>query len=79
MVAKGFTQTYRVDYRDTFAPVAKLNSIRILLSIASNLNWPLHQLGIKKNVFLNGELEEEVFMSLLPKFEEELERIRCID
>ncbi|XP_072086997.1 uncharacterized protein [Arachis hypogaea] len=42
LVARGFTQTYGVDYRETFAPVSKLNSVRILLSLAANYNWPLH-------------------------------------
>jgi len=69
LVAKGFTQTYGIDYQETFALVAKINSIRVLLSLAVNSNWPLHQLGVK-NAFLNGDLEEEVFMSLPPGFEE---------
>ncbi|KAL5754015.1 hypothetical protein ACOSP7_022235 [Xanthoceras sorbifolium] len=42
LVAKGFTQTYGIDYEETFAPVAKLNTIRVLLSLAVNLNWKLH-------------------------------------
>lgn len=71
LVAKGFTQTYGIDYQETFAPIAKINSIRILLSLAVNLNWPLHQLDVK-NVFLNGNLEEEVFMSRPPDFEKNL-------
>ena len=54
LVARGYTQTYGVDYRETFAPVAKLSSVRILLSLAANYNWPLHQLDIK-NAFLNGD------------------------
>ena len=47
LVARGFTQTYGLDYQETFAPVAKLNTIRVLLSVAANLEWPLHQLDIK--------------------------------
>lgn len=43
----------------TFVPVAKLNTIRILLSLATNSDWPLHQLDVKYT-FLNGDLKEEV-------------------
>lgn len=67
LVAKGFTQTHGIDYQETFAPVAKINSIRVLLSLAINANWPLYQLDVK-NAFLNGDLENEVFMSLPPGF-----------
>ena len=48
LVAKGFTQTYGIDYQETYAHVAKINSIRILLYLAINFNWLLHQLDIKK-------------------------------
>jgi Reverse transcriptase (RNA-dependent DNA polymerase) len=47
LVAKSYIQTYRIDYEETFAPVAKMNTIRILLSIAINQNWILHQMDVK--------------------------------
>ena len=66
-MAKGYTQPYGIDFQETFAPVAKINSIRVLISLAVNLDWPLLQLDVK-NAFLNGELEEEVYMDLPPGF-----------
>jgi hypothetical protein len=57
LVTKGFTQTYEIDNEETFAPVAKMNSIGVLLSIAANLDWPLHQFDVK-NAFLHGNLKE---------------------
>ena len=62
-MAKGYTQIYGIDYQETFSPVAKLNTVRVLLSLAINLDWPLHQFNVK-NAFLHGDIEEEVYMDI---------------
>ncbi|WZZ03401.1 hypothetical protein YC2023_089322 [Brassica napus] len=61
LVVRGFTQTYGEDYIETFAPVAKLHTIRIVLSWTVNLRWGLWQMDVK-NAFLQGDLEDEVYM-----------------
>ena len=61
LVAQGYTQVEGVDFDETFAPVARLESIRILLAITSHLNFKLYQMDIK-SAFLNGMLQEEVYV-----------------
>ena len=67
LVAKGYAQTYGVDYSNTFSPVAKMIFVRLFISLATTYNWNLHQLDIK-NVFLHGNLHEEVYMEQPPGF-----------
>jgi Reverse transcriptase (RNA-dependent DNA polymerase) len=56
LVAKGYIQIYDIDYQEIFAPVVKINTIRILFSIAVNQNWTLYQLDVT-NAFLQGMLD----------------------
>jgi Reverse transcriptase (RNA-dependent DNA polymerase) len=70
LVAKGYTQTYGVDYEEIFAPVAKMNTVRTLISCAVNFGWDLFQLDVK-NSFLHGDLKEEVYMKIPTGFENE--------
>ncbi|RVW16747.1 Retrovirus-related Pol polyprotein from transposon RE2 [Vitis vinifera] len=66
LVAKGYTQVYGSDYGETFSLIAKIASA-LLLSMAAMCSWPLYQLDIK-NVFLHGDLAEEVYMEQPPGF-----------
>ena len=61
LVAKGFTQKEGIDYEETFSPIAMLKSIRILLSIAAVLDYEIWQMDVKI-AFLNGHLEEDIYM-----------------
>lgn len=61
VIAKGFSQTEGIDYEETFAPVARLDSLRLLLAIAAHFNLDVHHIDIK-SAYLNGDLDEEIYM-----------------
>jgi len=61
LVAKGYSQQPRIDYNETFAPVARLDTIRALIALAAQKGWNIYQLDVK-STFLNEVLEEEIYV-----------------
>lgn len=76
LVAKGFTQREGIDYNVTFSPVVKMVITRLVVGLAAIRNWPLYQLDVTC-VFLHGDLEEEVYMSLPQRFGNQGEHRVC--
>jgi hypothetical protein len=67
LVAKGYAQTYGIDYEETYSLVAKMTIIRIIIAMAATKGWSLHQMDVK-NDFLHGDLQEEVYMEQPPGY-----------
>jgi hypothetical protein len=55
LVAKGYPQTYGINYEETYSPIAKMTTIRIIITMTITKGWSLHQMDVK-NVFLHGDL-----------------------
>lgn len=65
LVVLGNKQEYGVNYEETFAPVAKMTTVRTILALAASKDWPLHQMDVK-NAFLHGDLKECIYMKAPP-------------
>ena len=74
LVIKGYAQMFGVDFSETFAPVARLDTIRMLLVLAAQKDWVIHQMDVK-SIFLNGYLEEEIFVEQHEIFQEQKEKV----
>jgi hypothetical protein len=67
LVARGFLQREGIDFDDAFAPVARMESVRLLLVLAAQEGWCVHHMDVK-SAFLNGDLKEEVYVHQPPAF-----------
>ncbi|KAL9258099.1 Retrovirus-related Pol polyprotein from transposon TNT 1-94-like protein [Drosera capensis] len=68
LVAKGYVQRQGIDFEEVFAPVVRLDMVRVILALAANRSWEVHHMDVK-SAFLNGELEEEVYVTQPEGFE----------
>ena len=77
LVARGFTQAYGVDYHETYAPVAKLTTYRIIFTLAALEQWEIHGMDVI-TAFLLGKLDEEIFMMQPEGFERQGMKIKMV-
>ena len=68
LVVKGYAQSYSIDYTETFAPLARLDTIRLLFALSAHRGWEIHQMDVQ-STFLNGNLEEEIYVEQPMGFE----------
>jgi hypothetical protein len=67
LVARGFLQREGIDFDDAFAPMTRMESVRLLLALAAQEGWCVHHMDVK-SVFLNGDLKEEIYVHQPPGF-----------
>ena len=63
VVAKGYAQKHGVDYEETYAPVVRYSSLRMIIALAAHFDWEMHHMDVK-SAYLIGDLEEEIYMEL---------------
>ena len=78
LVAKGYVQRQDIGFEEVFAPIARLDTVRVILALTANQSWEVHHLDVK-SAFLNGELEEEVYVTQPKGFRFQIKNTRCID
>lgn len=74
VVAKGFAQRPGIDFNDTFAPVARLNSFRLLMALSEEFDMDIHQVDVT-TAYLNGNIDEAVYMDKPDLLEQMLDKI----
>ena len=62
LVAKGYAQQYGIDFEETFSPIARFETVRLVLTLVAQLQWAVYQFDVK-SAFLNGNLQEEVYVT----------------
>jgi hypothetical protein len=67
LITKGYIQQQGVDFEEVFAPVAHMESVRVMLAVAAHYGWTVHHMDVK-SAFLNGDLVEEVYVDQPPGF-----------
>ena len=67
LVAKGFSQVQGIDYNETFVPVEKMDSIRLVLSIAASKQWEVHHMDVKSS-FIHGDIKEYIYIYIYMKY-----------
>ena len=72
LVARGFEQTEGIDFFETFAPIIRWSTVQSIVALAAQKNWKIHHLDVK-TAFLNRKIDEEVYMTLPPGFETDLQ------
>ena len=76
LVTKRYTQTYGIDYHETFTLVAKMNIVRILLSLAVHFGWQFRQYD-ERNAFLHSDIGKEIYMNIHSRFQKDTNNKVC--